>query len=112
VVPFDKGQGALNPDETLAFLIIQDPTSYLKLKPELLKTFYNLSAAEARLAIVLYEDHSLPDAAALLHVSINTARSQLRGIFKKMGVASQAGLLKELAAGLKDVTQTPGTRKT
>jgi DNA-binding CsgD family transcriptional regulator len=112
VVPFDKGQAVLNPDETLAFLIIQDPTSHLKLRPELLKTFYNLSAAEARLAMVLWEDHSLPDAAALLHVSINTARSQLRGIFKKMGVASQAGLLKELAAGLKDATQTPGTRKT
>ena len=41
------------------------------------------------------------DTARVLGISINTARSQLRGIFKKVGVKSQSGLVKEFAKALK-----------
>lgn len=110
-LPFDKGQAALNPDEALAILMIQDPSTHLQLRLELLQTFYNLSSAEARLAAALWKGHSLPEAADSLHVSVNTARSQLRGIFKKVGVSTQATLLQELAAGLKDVAQDVETSR-
>jgi DNA-binding CsgD family transcriptional regulator len=108
-LPFDHGQAALNPDEALAIIMIQDPSNHLPLRLELLQSFYHLSSAEARLAAALWKGHSLPEVAASLHVSVNTARSQLRGIFKKVGVSTQATLLKELAAGLKDVTQDSET---
>jgi DNA-binding CsgD family transcriptional regulator len=110
-LPFNKGQAALNPDEALAILMIQDPSTHLQLRLELLQTFYNLSSAEARLAAALWKGHSLPEAAVSLHVSVNTARSQLRGIFKKVGVSTQALLLQELAAGLKDVEQDVETSR-
>jgi DNA-binding NarL/FixJ family response regulator len=110
-LPFDKGQAALNPDEALAILMIQDPSNHLQLRLELLQTFYNLSSAEARLAAALWKGRSLPEAATSLHVSVNTARSQLRGIFKKVGVSTQATLLQELAAGLKDVAQDVETSR-
>ena len=101
-LPFKHIQAALNEDEALAIVIIQDPTTNLQLRVELLQTFYNLSSAEARLAVALYKGNALPAAAASLHISINTARSQLRAIFKKIGVTSQAMLLQELTASAKE----------
>lgn len=102
-LPFNKGQAALFEDEALAVLIIQDATTNLELRSELLQTFYNLTAAEARLAVALYKGKTLPEAADGLHVSVNTARSQLRGIFKKVGVNSQSTLLQALTSGAKDL---------
>lgn len=104
-LPFNKRQASLFEAEALAVLIIQDATTNLQLRSELLQTFYNLSTAEARLAVALYQGSTLPEAAGELHISVNTARSQLRGIFKKVGVNSQAALLQALASGVKDVTQ-------
>jgi DNA-binding CsgD family transcriptional regulator/PAS domain-containing protein len=102
-LPFNQGQAALFEDEALAVLIIQDATTNLQLRSELLQTFYNLTAAEARLAVALYKGKTLPEAADGLHISVNTARSQLRGIFKKVGVNSQSTLLQALTSGAKDL---------
>ena len=102
-LPFDKAQAALFEDEALAVLIIQDATTNLELRSELLQTFYNLTSAEARLAVTLYKGKTLPEAADGLHISVNTARSQLRGIFKKVGVNSQSTLLQALTSGAKDL---------
>ena len=102
---FNKRQASLFDDEPLAILIIQDATTNLELRAELLQTFYNLSSAEARLAVTLYKGSTLPDAADEIHISINTARSQLRSIFKKVGVNSQATLLQTLTAGVKEPAQ-------
>lgn len=99
---FEQGKAALNENEALAVLIIQDPASNIQVRVELLQTFYNLSLAEARLAAALYKGSHLTEAAASLHISVNTARSQLRGIFKKVGVNSQATLLQELTGAVKD----------
>jgi DNA-binding CsgD family transcriptional regulator len=100
---FSKSQAALFEDEALAVLIIQDATTHLQLRSELLQTFYNLTAAEARLAVALYKGMTLPEAADGLRISVNTARSQLRGIFKKVGVNSQSTLLQALTSGAKDL---------
>jgi DNA-binding CsgD family transcriptional regulator len=102
---FNKRQASFFEDEALAILIIQDATTNLELRAELLQTFYNLSSAEARLAVALYKGSTLPDAADELHISINTARSQLRNVFKKVGVNSQAMLLQTLTAGVKEPPQ-------
>jgi DNA-binding CsgD family transcriptional regulator len=104
-LPVDRRKALLSEDEAHAVLIIQDATKNLQLRADLLQTFYNLSMAEANLAVTLYKGNTLPEAADKLHVSINTARSQLRGIFKKVGVNSQAMLLQALASGAKDVTR-------
>jgi len=100
-LPFEKTKADLNEDEALAALIIYDPATGVDLTFESLKTFYELSSAEARLAELMGDGDGLPAAAVKLGISVNTARSQLRGIFKKVGVSSQAALLKEFAKALK-----------
>jgi len=100
-VPFNKSQAAFNKDETLATMVIYDPTSGPDLKVEVLENIYKLSGAEARLAQALYTGRRLPEAADSLGISINTARTQLRGVFKKVGVKSQSALMQEFAQGIK-----------
>jgi len=87
----------LNSGHGLAVLMIYDPETLLDLNKSLLHDFYNLTPAEATLAQSLYMGKSLPEASDHLGISINTTRTQLRNIFKKVGVHSQAALLQEFA---------------
>jgi len=102
-LPFKKAQAALNKDEALATVVVYDPTSGPDLKVEVLENIYQLSSAEARLAQTLYSGRRLPEAADALGISVNTARTQLRGVFKKVGVKSQAALMQEFAQGIKSL---------
>ena len=81
--------------------MIYDPSSGLDLEVSVLENIYKLSSAEARLAQALYHGYRLPEASKSLGISINTARTQLRGVFKKVGVQSQAALMQEFAQGIK-----------
>ncbi len=96
-LPFNTARAALNDDEVLAMAVISDPEDLGELKVELLRTFFGLSAAEARLARALYKFHVLPAAAKAIGISIHTARSELKKIFSKVGVNSQSALLKKFA---------------
>jgi DNA-binding CsgD family transcriptional regulator len=100
-LPFEKTKAAFNEGEAMAAVIIYDPAAGIDLRFDGLKTFYELSSAEARLAEIMLTGQGLPEASETLGISVNTARSQLRGIFKKVGVTSQAALLKEFAKALK-----------
>ena len=96
-LPFERSQAMLNIDQGLAVLLIYDPETLLDLNTSLLHDFYNLTKAEAALAQSLFMGNSLPEASNRLGISINTTRTQLRSIFKKVGVHSQAVLLQEFA---------------
>ncbi len=89
-IPQEAGRG-------LAVLLIYDSEMLVNLNTSLLHNFYNLTRAEAALAQSLFLGHSLPEASDLLGISINTTRTQLRSIFKKVGVHSQATLMQEFA---------------
>jgi len=69
------------------------------LSADLLSRLYGLSAAEGRLCAVLFEAGSLGDALEKLGMSRNTAKTHLTHIFQKMGVSSQAQMLRQLATG-------------
>ncbi|MFW2405686.1 MAG: helix-turn-helix transcriptional regulator [Gammaproteobacteria bacterium] len=96
-LPFDRQQAALDESQSLAVALVYDPSTMDQLNEGLLEKFYNLTGAETALAQTLFEGRALPDAAADLGISVNTARTQLRSIFKKVGVHSQAALLQEFA---------------
>ncbi len=96
-LPFDPRKASLNPDESLAVALAYDPSIMTELNAGLLNNFYKLTHAESLLAQQLYDGHALPEASMALGISVHTARTQLRSIFKKVGVHSQAALLKELA---------------
>jgi DNA-binding CsgD family transcriptional regulator len=102
-LPLQKSQAILNEGQGLAALLINDPDTLVDLNTSLLHNFYNLTRAETALAQSMFLGNSLPEASNLLGVSVNTTRTQLRSIFKKVGVHSQAALLQEFA---KTVIQT------
>ncbi len=55
-----------------------------------------LTPAEWRLALELRQGQSVSDAALALGVSVNTARTQVKSIFAKLGVARQSELVRRL----------------
>jgi len=85
-----------------AVLFIFDPDRNLELPIDLLQRCYGLTPAEARLAMVLLEGHSLKEAADSCGVTHNTAKSQLKSIFLKTQVNRQSELIRLLlsAAGV------------
>ena len=101
-LPFNDRRAAVHDDEVLAMAVISDPDDLGELKVELLRTFFGLSAAEARLSRSLYKLHVLPDAAKAIGISVHTARSELKRIFSKLGVNSQTALLKKLAKAIRE----------
>jgi DNA-binding CsgD family transcriptional regulator len=79
-----------------AVLFISDPDRNLELPSDLLRRCYGLTPAEARLATVLLEGHSLKEAADRCGVTHNTAKSQLKSIFLKTQVQRQGQLIRLL----------------
>ena len=80
----------------LVVLFVSDPDRPVELPCDLLQRGYGLTAAEARLTMVLLEGHSLKEGADLCGVTRNTAKSQLQSIFSKTHVGRQAELVKLL----------------
>jgi DNA-binding CsgD family transcriptional regulator len=60
----------------------------------ILQELFQLTPAEAALAIKLAGGWSIAEAAAEQHISQHTARSQLKSVFAKTGVARQAELVR------------------
>lgn len=79
-------------------VLIKPVRAQATLAPSLLMDLFGLSAAEARLAHALGEGLTLEEAAARYQVSINTVRTQLRGVLAKTGCARQADLVALLAS--------------
>ena len=81
-------------------VFIYEPNGRQKPLPlRVLNHLYRLTAAEARLANKLFEGKSLPEAATACGVSVNTAKSTLKGIFLKCAVSSRSELLLLLSLG-------------
>ena len=60
---------------------------------DLLRCHFDLTPAEARLALHLVAGETLRSAAVKLSITYETARSQLKNIFKKVGTHRQAELV-------------------
>jgi DNA-binding CsgD family transcriptional regulator len=82
--------------EAAAVVFIADPDGNIELPMDLLRRSYKLTQAESRLALLLVEGNSVKDAASALQVTLNTAKTQLKGIFVKTGIKRQAELVKLL----------------
>ncbi|WKZ11576.1 MAG: hypothetical protein QY320_10840 [Gammaproteobacteria bacterium] len=67
-------------------------------RTDLLQERYGLTAGEARLATALAAGQSLKSASRTLGMSLNTARTHLKVIFKKTGTHRQADLVRELVS--------------
>ncbi len=90
--------GAANPAFTSPRLMIvaQRPHKGGPANIELLREWYSLTPAEARLAAMLAEGDSLDHFADLRGITRNTARFLLRGVFAKTGTTRQGQLVAQL----------------
>jgi DNA-binding CsgD family transcriptional regulator/PAS domain-containing protein len=77
-------------------LMLSDPNDAPALPAELLRRLFALSPAEARLAAALCSGSTLNEYALEHHVSVGTARYQLKQIMAKTQVSRQAQLIQRL----------------
>jgi DNA-binding CsgD family transcriptional regulator len=61
--------------------------------PEILQALFDLSPAEARVAAMIAEGHSVKTIAEQLSVQPNTIRVQLKAVFAKTGTGRQPELV-------------------
>ena len=77
-----------------AALIILEQQGYRGVaREEQLREFYQLTKAQARFLHAVVQNNSIEEAAAMLHISINTARSHLRAIYDRLGINNIGQLL-------------------
>jgi DNA-binding CsgD family transcriptional regulator/PAS domain-containing protein len=80
-------------------LLIFDPEVRMEADAPLIAKDLHISAREAELAARLLAGENLPAIARRFGVSHNTVRVQLKSIYKKTGIRSQAELVRRLALG-------------
>jgi len=81
----------------MALLFVSDPASQRTSVGKLAEAF-GLTSSEARLLHVLLDGQSLVDSAARIGISINTAKTQLKALFEKMGCERQTDLVRTAMA--------------
>ena len=94
VTPLSDGTGTW-----LAGLFLSDPT---RSEPSIgiFQRLYGLTPAEARLAAALVREGNAGSAAESLGVSVNTARSHIKVLYRKTSTRGQGELMRLLASGL------------
>jgi DNA-binding CsgD family transcriptional regulator len=97
VSPLDLGVETEGPSHCV--FIYEPDAGRRELPNKVLAQLYGLTAGEARLTNQLFVGNSLRVAATALGITTNTARSQLKRIFNKCSVGSQAELLQLLSLG-------------
>jgi DNA-binding CsgD family transcriptional regulator len=96
VCPMRTTAGTLEVRPPVAAIFLHDPTVAVKIDEQALRSGFGLTTAESRLTALLIAGRSLQEASAQLGVSRHTVRSQLKDVFAKTGVNSQADLLRML----------------
>jgi DNA-binding CsgD family transcriptional regulator/PAS domain-containing protein len=92
-----RSEGAALPGRGVVAVFLSDPERSLAVPAEVLRTLFGLTPAEARLALSLFEGHSLSEAAELNRVGRETVKSQIASVFLKTGARRQSELVRLLA---------------
>jgi len=91
-------QGMNGHGPPVAALFISDPDLPGERAPELLTRLYGLTRAEANFLATFLRAGNVPKTAEALGISVNTARSHLRSLFRKTGTGNQAELMRTVTA--------------
>jgi DNA-binding CsgD family transcriptional regulator/PAS domain-containing protein len=85
--------------EGVALVFVHMPEWLGKMQQTTLRTFYGLTAAEQRLALLILEGCRLAEAAQRLNISRNTARTHMKRIYVKTQTDCQTALVRMLLTG-------------
>lgn len=83
-------------DEACAILVVHPLDAPTRLDPLIVSLAFGLSPAEARVATAIAEGASPEEVARSRGVGLTTVRTQLRGVFEKMGVRRQSEMVRML----------------
>jgi DNA-binding CsgD family transcriptional regulator len=75
-------------------VFLRDPLEDCNPAPSAVGQLFGLTRVETRLALEMTNGATLDEAAAILDIRRNTARTHLRSIFAKVGIQRQAGLVR------------------
>jgi DNA-binding CsgD family transcriptional regulator/PAS domain-containing protein len=102
VTPIGRGAGRLTLSIAgpVAAVFVSDPESEPATPATMLRTFYGLTPAETRLASELLQQRTVEEAAGILGISLNTARTQVKRLFEKTGTRRQSELVQVLGRGI------------
>lgn len=85
-------------ETSLAMVLLYRADSRIELDPFIVAGVFGLTPAEARVAVAIAGGGTIEEAAAKHSVSVNTIRTQLRGVFEKTGTTRQVELVGLLAS--------------
>lgn len=97
------------PSTRHALVFVSDPERVVQPLETMLRELYALTPAEARLAREMLDGSTLSAAATRLGVARSTAKSQLEGLFRKIGVSRQAELIRHLCTGVGSLPESTPT---
>jgi DNA-binding CsgD family transcriptional regulator/PAS domain-containing protein len=80
-------------------LLLFDPELRLSVSAEMIARDLGISAREAEVAALLMAGHELKAVAAILRISVHTARAHVKSIFARTGLRSQVELIRRVASG-------------
>lgn len=95
----EKMFAGVDSDRVSVAIFFSDPESSLPLSPDALSRAYNLTPAEARVAVAIANGLTPEALAEQGGTSVNTARTQLRSVFRKTNTSRQPELVKLLLTG-------------
>jgi DNA-binding CsgD family transcriptional regulator len=96
VYPLKLPLESFNGSRSAVAVFFKDPMQANAIDDAALKATFGLTAAERRLTMLLLQGTTMKEASKTLEVSPNTAQSQLKSIFSKVGVHRQAELIRVL----------------
>lgn len=85
----------VTPQSNTILISLQD-RNHSRITVALAAATYSLTPAQARLASLIIDGNGLVEAADVLGISVNTARTQLKRMFKKTGSHSQQSLVRAI----------------
>jgi DNA-binding CsgD family transcriptional regulator len=85
-------------EQARVLVLIVDPSAPSRAAASAIQTTFDLTAAEARVAVLIGSGLSGPATAAVLGISPSTVKTHLKRCFEKTGVHSQVGLARILGA--------------
>jgi DNA-binding CsgD family transcriptional regulator len=90
-------ESTIDPGETVALVTIAQPSRASTVDPLLLGSMFDLTPAEARLALSLSAGRTSGEVARELGTAISTVRSQLKAVLAKTGTHRQVELVRLLS---------------
>jgi len=96
ISPFRPGQKTGFADTRLALVIIVDLDKPLPIKAQTLVDIFDMTPAEARVALQIAEGLTAIEVASSLGMSHGTVRTHLKRVFSKVGVTNQTRLAVEI----------------